>query len=222
MNEILFLLQVLCVFSCTLFALCKGKEALVSWVCLQALFANFFVLKEVSIFGLQVTCSDAFAIGSVLGLNFLREYYGKNASKLAVKLCFFSLVFFAIAAKLHVLYTPSVSDSYHSAYEAILSPAPRLLFSSLLVFFLVQKADLFLFSRLRSTKKSLSLPVRTFLALLLSELLDTILFTYIGLYGIISSPFEVITFSFLLKGMIILLLTPSTFFAKRFYQETPA
>jgi queuosine precursor transporter len=216
MNELLFIFQMGTIFLCTLGVLKLGKEALVSWICLQALLANFFVLKEISLFGLSVTGSDAFAVGGVLGLNFLREYHGKEVAKQTIKTCFYFLIFFAALSKIHLLYTPSSMDTAHSAYEKILAPAPRLLISSLLVFFIVQQVDLRIISRLKKSKAISSFTVRTVISLLLCELLDTVLFTYIGLYGIISSPVDIILVSFLVKACVIFFLTPTTWIAKRY------
>ncbi len=216
MNELLFTFQMSVIFLCTLGVLKLGKEALVSWICLQALLANFFVLKEISLFGLSVTGSDAFAVGGVLGLNFLREYYGKEIAKKTIKTCFCFLVFFALLSKVHLLYVPSAFDTTHNAYETLLSPAPRLLISSLLVFFLVQKVDLHLISRLKKSKLISSFTIRTIISLILCELLDTVLFTYIGLYGIVSSPLDIIAISFLVKVAIIFFLSPTTWLAKRY------
>ena len=58
MNEALFFVQVIVVMLFALIALRIGKEALTVWVVLQALLANLFVMKQMSFFGFEVTCSD--------------------------------------------------------------------------------------------------------------------------------------------------------------------
>ena len=223
MNELLFIFQMSVIFLCTLGVLKLGKEALVAWICLQALLANFFVLKEISLFGLSVTGSDAFAVGGVLGLNFLREYYGSAIAKKTITTAFCFLLFFALVSKLHLLYTPGAFDTAHSAYEKLLGPAPRLLFASLLVFFTIQKVDLYLISLLKKSRFISSFTLRTIFSLILCELFDTVLFTYIGLYGLISSPIDIIAVSFLIKVVIIFFLSPATWIAKRYLplKESP-
>lgn len=221
MNEIIFLIHTIVIFAFTLTALKLGKSALTSWVCLQALFANFFVLKQITLFGFHVTCSDVFAVGGILGLNLLQEYFGKEASKKATQACFFFMLFFVFLSKIHLLYTPSVEDTTQSAYSSLLSPAPRLFIASLFVFFIVQKIDLKLFSKLRSTFKTSSFGVRNCISLFSSQLLDTILFSFIGLYGIVSSLFDVIFISFLIKVTVILCLSPLAWLSKKYipYKE---
>ena len=42
------------------------------------------MLKQITLFGLNATASDIFAIGSLLGLNLLREIYGITEAKKAI------------------------------------------------------------------------------------------------------------------------------------------
>lgn len=219
MNETIFFLHAAIIFLCTLGALKLGKEALKTWVCLSALLANFFVLKQIVLFNLQVTSSDVFAVGSIFGLNLLQEYHGRESAAKAGKLCFYCLIAFALFSQIHLLYIPSPEDFTALAYAQILAPAPRLLAASLFVFFIVQKLDLHLFSKLKATFIKSSLFTRNLLSISCSQLVDTILFTFIGLYGLIASPFDVIIVSFLVKIIAIACLSPATLLAK--YWVTP-
>ncbi len=212
MNELLFLLHIVVIFICTLGCLKKGKEFLVIWICLQVILANLFVLKQVMLFGFQVTCSDAFAVGGVLGLNLLQQYHGKQQAKSAINACFCFMLLFTILAQIHLLYSPSQDDIAHTSYAALLSPSPRLFFTSLFVFFVVQKIDVALFSSL----KKAPIFARNLICLSTSQLLDTILFTFIGLYGLIAAPLDVIFVSFFIKITAITLLSPSVWVAQKF------
>jgi uncharacterized integral membrane protein (TIGR00697 family) len=213
MNELLFLIHILAALGFTLGALRLGKEALITWICLQAICANFFVLKQIVLCGFQVTCSDVFAVSGILSLNLLQEYYGQETAKKTLKTCFYFMIVFAAFSKLHLLYIPSAEDTMHAAYNTILSPAPRLLLASLFVFFLVQKIDINLFSKLQKRISSKSL--RFFISLLTADLLDTVLFTLIGLYGMVASLTDIIVVSFILKAAAAALLTPTVWLAKR-------
>ncbi len=212
MNEFLFLLHIAIIFFCTLTFLKWGKEFLFVWIALQAILANFFVLKQIMLFGFQVTCSDAYAVGTVLGLNLLQEYFGKKEANQAIKACFVFMLLFALLSKIQLFYTPSNEDTAHDSYIKLLSPSPRLFLASLLVFFTVQKIDLSLFSYL---KKSPIL-LRNLICLSSSQVLDTILFTFIGLYGLIAAPWDVIIVSSLIKLTAVGLLSPTAWVAKRF------
>src|ERR1700722_12989500 len=95
-NELTFVIHALLISASSLIALRLGTSALVSFVSTCCILANLFVIKQVSLFGLSATGSDAFTIGAVLGLNMLQEYYGKLAARTAIAINFFLLVFYAV------------------------------------------------------------------------------------------------------------------------------
>jgi queuosine precursor transporter len=216
MNEILFLLHVVIVMGFGFGALKMGKAALTAWVALQAVLANLFVIKQICFFGFHVTCSDVFAIGSIVGINLLREYYGTEAAKKALWSCFFAMLFFVSMAQFHLFYEPSSFDTTQGAFEAILSPSPRLLLASLAVFFIVQQIDLRFFSLLKEKMKWLPLSIRNAISVSSTQLLDTVLFSIFGLWGLVANLFDIVVISFLIKLFVIALMTPLIHFSKRF------
>lgn len=216
MNELIFILQLVFIILFSFCALKIGKEALITFVALQALIANLFVLKQIPFLGFHVTCSDAFAIGSFLGINLLQEYWGKESSQKAINICFFILIFFALMSGVHLLYHPTEQDRASGAYEIILSNSPRLLLTSLTAFFLMQRLDLSLFHFLKKAVPRLSLTVRSHLSLTLCQLIDTAFFSFFGLYGLVESLSDIIFVSFFIKWIIIFSLTPITVFSRKF------
>lgn len=218
MNECIFLFQIIVVLLFTLGSFRLGKTALGTWICIQALCANLFVLKQTVLFGFHVTCSDAFAIGGILSINLLQEHYGIKAAKKTIMPCFYFMLFFALLAQIHLLYIASPQDSTQTAYQAILSPAPRLFLASLFTFFVVQRIDIYLFNLMKTFKPKSSFAIRTFFSLIFSQLLDTILFTFIGLYGLVYSLYDMIFLSFFIKVLAICVLFPLTCLSKRWIQ----
>lgn len=203
MNEILFFIQIILILSFALGALKLGKGALTAWVTVQALVANLFVLKQITLFGFNVTASDAYVIGSLLGLNFLQEFYDKESAQRATWICFFFMIFFAIISQLHLHFLPSAFDYTQPAFETILTPSFRLMVASLSVFFIVQQIDIRIFAFLKSNYPKISFALRTALTLIASQLLDTVLFSFAGLYGIVASILDVIAISFAIKLITI-------------------
>ncbi len=220
MNESLFFIHILLVVGYALLALKGGKETLIAWIALQAVLANLFVLKQMFFFGFNITCSDIFAIGSILGLNFLQEFYGKAAAKQALWICFFAMGFFVIMSQIHLLYAPSDYDISNHAYQTLFSPSPRLLLTSIGCFLIVQSVDLYVFGALRTRCTRLPLFLRNGLSLTFSQLLDTALFTYIGLAGLVSHLFDIFLVSFLVKLLIIALSSPVISIAKKWVRRS--
>jgi hypothetical protein len=216
MNELLFLLHVVLVMGFGFFAFKMGRASLIAWITLQVVLANLFVIKQICFFGFHVTCSDVFAIGSIFGLNLLREYFGKEAAKTALWSCFFAMVFFVAMAQIHLFYTPSPFDTSHAAFDTVLSSSPRLLFASLSVFFIVQQIDLRLFGYLKEKCHRVPLSIRNGSCLILTQFLDTALFSVLGLWGLVASLSDIIIVSFLIKIIVIALMTPFIHFSRRF------
>ena len=203
MNELFFFLHLLLVFAFGCIALRLGKMVLLTWVAIQTILANLFVVKQIDFFKLHVTCSDVFAIGSILGLNLLQEFFGKESAKQALLSAFFSMLFFAAMSQMHLLYIPNSADTTQEAFRCLLTPAPRLFITSLLVFYLTQQLDIRVFGLLKQKMRLLPFPLRSALSTTLSQFTDTLLFSLFGLYGLVLSLSHVIVVSFLIKLIII-------------------
>jgi uncharacterized integral membrane protein (TIGR00697 family) len=216
MNEAVFFLHIIVTLLFSFGALRLGKEALIASASMQAVFANLFVLKQIDFCTLTVTCSDVYAIGGILTLNLLQEFHGKNAAHFSVKCSLFFLVFFAAMAKLHLLYEPSSFDVTHSSYSTILSSAPRILLASLTAFFFSQKIDIFLFAKIKQKLPKAPLAIRNALSMSCSQCFDTMLFTLLGLYGLVDNIWHVFILSFVIKLIVILLSTPLVALSKKF------
>src|SRR5690606_19762139 len=109
---------------------------------MMAVLANLFVVKQITLFGFDVTASDAFAIGSLLCLNFLQEYFHQEEAEKAIWSSFFLMIFFTLVSQIHLLYTPNTHDLTHSAFQTFLAFSPRLLTASIFVFFVTQQVDI--------------------------------------------------------------------------------
>lgn len=222
MNEALFFFHITAVLLFTFGALKLGKETLFGWICLQAILANLFVLKQIEFFSLTITCSDVFAVGGILGLNLLQEYFGKESAQKAARSCLFFMVFFAAMSKIHLIYNPSIADTTHRSYFTILSSAPRILFASLTTFYLVQQIDIRLFSWIKKQFPKVSLPFRNASSLFITQFLDTVLFSVLGLFGLVDNIAHIIAVSFLVKVTVILASVPLTALSKKFLSQTAA
>lgn len=214
MNEALFFLQILLIVGFAFGALKLGKEALIAWVAIQALIANLFVLKQITLLGLDVTASDAFVIGSLLGLNFLQEYFSKEEADKATWICFFFMFFFALVSQVHLLFQRSSFDTTQPAYLSILSASPRLMIASMSVFLVVQQFDIRFFAFLKTALPNAGFALRAGIVLVISQFLDTFLFSFAGLYGIVASVVDIMIISFAVKLIVIFCFTSFVKLAK--------
>ena len=217
-NEFIFILHALIIGSSVLFALRLGPEALVTFVSMCAVLANLFVIKQTTLFGFTATCSDAFIIGAVLGLNVLQEYYGKKLAQKAIWISLFSLIFYALLSQVHLLYLPGIHDTAHPHYAALLGFMPRITIASFVTYFIVQQVDYLLFGFLKKMFAGKYLAARTTASLMICQLLDTVLFSFLGLYGIIENIGDIILISYTIKMAVILLSAPFVAFSRKIYK----
>jgi len=213
LNELIFFFHIFLVSGFALGALRLGQGALVAFIALQGVLANLFVVKQMELFGLAVTCGDVFAVGAILSLNLIQEYFGRPAADGAIRVSFGALLFFALVSQVHLFYLPIGSDE---AFQAILSPIGRLTAASMATFYLVQQVDVRLFSFLKGT-----LPLRVAISLVVSQALDTVLFSFLGLYGLVESVGSIILFSFLIKCAVAFLSVPFVMLSKRVVKRVP-
>jgi uncharacterized integral membrane protein (TIGR00697 family) len=212
MNELIFFLHTLILFGATILAKRHSKEALISLIVLQAVLANLFVTKQIVLFGLTVTATDAYTIGSLIGMNLLQEFFGKESAKKILNVNTFILIFFTGMSFIQLAYKPSAHDNMHKSFFEILSISPRIFFSSILAFYLSQKLDVETFGIFR---KKFSLPIAMAISLMISQAFDTILFSYLALYGVVQSILSIIVMSYLIKLISLFTLTPLTTFLRR-------
>lgn len=217
-NELLFLIHLIIVIIATVIMTSRGKEGLISFLCVQAILANLFVIKQITLVGCAATSSDVYIVGSVFSLNLLQEYFGKETARKTIWLSFLLLLFYTIVSQIHICYLPSASDFAHTAYFALFSFMPRLTIASIGVYLAVQYFDTFFYGLLRVLLRNKFLFARNILSITVSQLLDTILFSFFGLYGIIDNLISVALISYSIKIVTMLLLVPSVLAIKKLFK----
>ncbi len=224
MNELIFLGYILFVSIASLIALRLGKEALTALICIEAVLANIFVMKQISLFNLVATASDALSVGAMLSLNLLQEYYDKASAQKAIWISFFCSLFTTIITLFHLAYIPAATDVSSHLFDALLSPLPRIAIASLSVYLAVQYLDTALYGYLKNLFHKRFFIIRNYSSLMISQLIDTILFTFLGLYGLegftnLETLVTIMFVSYIMKIIIILISVPFVRAARLFYEE---
>ncbi|MBS0289934.1 MAG: queuosine precursor transporter [Proteobacteria bacterium] len=210
LNILLFLGSCLFVTGFSLYFCRLGQNALTAWIATLSLLANSFVLKQIELFNLNATAADIFVVGSLLGLNLLQEKYGRLAAQQAMWSSFGCLLFFALASQIHLIYQPSIYDQTQSAYHLLLNSAVRIIIASLITFLIVDQLDIRLYAFLRKNFPAVSITLISALTICLSQLVDTLLFGFLGLYGIVQALGEIIIISYIIKLLAIANTVPWT------------
>ena len=214
MNELLFLLHVIVTTGAILGALRLGKEALVGTISLLFVLANILVGKQITLFGLDVTGGDVYIIGAVLGFNVLQEYYGESITKKTIWISFFISLMAMVLTQVHVWYTPNMFDTIHGAISQVFGLLPRVVTASFIAHILAQYIQLFVY-KLLQTLTTRFFMLRNMGSIIFAQLIDTILFSVLGLYGVVHSISNIIMLSFMIKVVIVLVSVPWVAVAKK-------
>lgn len=210
-NELIFLFQNLIIGCFAVIASRFGKMGLTAFVALVWIMANFLVQKEVMLFGNEVITSDGLAIGINSALLLLNYYYGQKVAQRAIGVSCFLIVFFLILSQIHLWYIPSGHDVSHPHYVALFAELPRILCTSLFVSYMSANLNLLLYGLFSRVLSFLPLAFINTASLLVSQVIDTILFAFLALYGTVSSITSIIIFSccvkFIAIGLNVFLMT---------------
>jgi len=214
-NEFCFIAQIMIITASTIALAVIGKEALVAYVGLLFVMANIFVIKQINLFGWTVTSSDAFIIGVGLSLNILQEFWGKESARKAIIISFaLSLIYLIIGACINA-YIPSSEDEAHAHLAFIMTHTTRIIIASFISYLVTQAIDIQVYGLLKKQTGGKYFVIRNYFALCLSQLIDTILFSLLGLWGIVASIGDIILVSYSVKLFAIFCMSPFLMVAKK-------
>lgn len=128
-----------------------------------------------------------FPIAYIFG-DILTEVYGYARSRRIIWIGFGSLILMAFAFTV-VQYLPPASDwPNQQAYEAILGFVPRLVFASMVAYFLGEFSNSYILAKMKIWSSGKKLWQRTISSTIAGQAVDTIVFSLIAFYGVIPLP----------------------------------
>lgn len=202
-NLVILQFHVLFICLVSLLMLRLGERALNAWLCVLAITMNLFVTKQISLGRIDVTASDAIAGCYLLGICLIQEHFGRKRAQQHVIFAFICAIAFLGLSFFHVWYTPNQYDTMHHIHWTTLACMPRIVIASLTSFLLIQLVDISIFQRLRNYFEGKYFILRTFITLLISNTLDTFIFTFLGLWGLVGNLWHIIAFSLIVKFVCV-------------------
>lgn len=216
MNEIIFLAYIFTIVISLLIAVRMGSVALCSLIATLWVVANLFVQKQIDLFGFSVTASDALIVGAMLGINVLQEFYGKEIARKMIWSGFFVLAVYVILSLIHCGYVPNHFDTTQTLFLRLLYPMPRLVIASLVAYLAAALVEYYLYGFLKSLTRGKFFVFRNYATVTVSQLIDTVIFSLIGLYGLVGNLYHVVLFSYIIKLLIVLIAAPALSCAQYF------
>ena len=163
-----------------------GKAGLQVAIATAIILANMQGPKLTVIFGLETSLGVIFYSSIFFATDVLSENYGRAEANKAVWMGFSVSVIVVLMLSLAVLYLPSqrpasaaYSADIHNAFTTIVNFTPRMVFGSLLAYLISQRFDVWVFHKIKSITGDRWLWLRNNLSTLLSQVIDTSIFTIV-------------------------------------------
>ena len=208
--ELIWLLQIPVCYSFLLLSLrFLGASGIFLFNSVAIVLANLQVLKAVSLYPFE----NPIALGTVvfsttfLGTDILSEYFDKKTAQKAILAGFIGLLFSTVLMTLTIGMAPpsgQPSSSWfienHFHLEAIFKPAPALLVSGMMAYWISQWFDVALFNRMKKKSHGRFLWLRNNVSTALSALVDNTIFSLLAWIVLATDPlpWRTVIFSYIL------------------------
>ncbi len=231
MNEGLLILSLFVLFGGTvLWYRLFGKAGLYCFTVLATITANIEVLLLVDAFGMEMTLGNILFASTFLVTDILSETEGKEAAQKAVWIGIATSLLFLVVSQSWLLYRLSSNDWAGEAFRTIFSNTPRMLLASLVVYAVTQMFDVWLYHAWWNFTKNRYGDSRRFLWLrnngstLVSQLLNTVLYTFFAFYGTYSMDtlISIVISSYVIFIVTSLADTPAVYLARAFHEKGKA
>lgn len=227
-NELLLIIMLILTYGMVLvwFAI-FGKKGLMCFNVLATVAANIEVLILVYAFGMEMTLGNILFASTFLVTDILSETAGKDYANKSVNIGILTSITFIIFSQSWLLYIPSENDFVMSSIKTIFTNTPRLMLASLLTYAIVQKFDVWLyhkwwqFTEKKFGDKKKFLWLRNNGSTLVSQFLNSLLFTFGAFYGIypMTTLISITISSYAIFFVTSLADTPVVYLARYMYSN---
>lgn len=223
-NEILLVAMLAVVYaSVLLWYRLFGETGLLCFTVFATIAANIEVLLLVDAFGMEMTLGNILFSSTFLVTDILSEVAGKKAANRAVGVGIATSLLFILVSQSWLLYQPNGNDWAFPSIQSIFSNTPRLMVASLAVYAVVQVFDVWAYHKWWAFTTRRFGDARRFLWLrnngstLLSQLLNTFLFTFAAFLGVypLETLCSIVLSSYLIFIVTALADTPAVYLARR-------
>lgn len=228
MNELLLIGSVVFIFGTVLLAFrLFGATGLYCVSVVVMILANVEALLLITAFGVEQTLGNVLFASTFLITDILSECYGKRAANRAVSLGLLVSAFFLVLSQSWLAYVPSPNDTMAPAFGQIFSTTPRMMLASFCVYAVSQFFDVWLYHRWWDLTTRLCGDRDRFLWLrnngstLVSQLVNTGLFTFIAFWGVHDLPtlVSICLSSYAIFIVTTLIDTPCVYIARKIYRR---
>lgn len=220
MNNLIFIVSVLFYLgSVLLLYKLFGKTGLYIFTVFSTILANIQVCKCVDLFGFSTTAGNVLYAATFLVTDILSERYGKKAAGRAVKYGLCVTLLWIVGTQLTLAIVPNANDYVSDSLNVVFGLVPRIAFASLVGYVCSQSIDVFLYHYIwkKTGENSTKLWVRNNFSTLISQAVDTIVFTTLAFLGTYPTGvfMSILLTTYLFKAVVALFDTPFIYLARK-------
>jgi uncharacterized integral membrane protein (TIGR00697 family) len=177
-----------------------------------------------------MTLGNVLFASTFLITDIMSENHSRKDANRAVIISTLCSVFFVLISQMWLLYTPSGNDWASGAFHTIFSSTPRIVCASLVVYLISQLTDVWLYHKWwdwckrRFGDESKGLWIRNNGSTMISQLLNTMLYTLFAFYGTYSfqTLISIFASSYVIYVITSLLDTPFVYWCRKIYRRNYA
>lgn len=223
-NELLWFLLLLANFSAILLSYrFFGKLGLYIWIPIATILANIQVLKMVDLLSIGVTLGNITYASSFLVTDILSENYGKKSATRAVFIGFFSLAATVIIMNIALMFKPNEVDFIQESLKNIFTLLPRIAMASLIAYGVSQLHDVWAYNFWKNIFPGMKfLWLRNNASTMVSQLLDSVIFTFIAFWGLLpqSEFVQILISTYVVKWIVAVIDTPFLYLARFMFNHS--
>lgn len=196
-----------------------GKAGLYVWTAFGVIVSSIEALVQCTMFSMPLTLGNALYASSFTVTDILSEKYGKREANTAVNIGLFTTLVWVAATQLIISFIPSGMDLVMPALRDIFGFVPRLSVASIFTYAVTQRVDVVLYhwwwKKTGHTDKFLWL--RNNGSTLISQFVDTVVFTMIAFLGVYDLPYVgyLCMTTYAMKVIVALFDTPCVYLARK-------
>jgi uncharacterized integral membrane protein (TIGR00697 family) len=200
-----------------------GKYGIIAIIASNVVIMNIFVLKGITLFGLDATGGNVLYASIFLGTDIISEFYGPREARKAVFVGFFISIFFLIATRFILLFEPASWDLYHPSMKQLFTPVWRITAASMAAYILSQNFDVVCYKWLKK-KLPGHLWVRNNGSTWASQIIDTGVFCTAAFAGVYELKIitDIILSTYILKIIVAAIDTPFIYLSKAIVRKRPS
>ena len=227
-NEILIIFSFILIYGgAVAFYRFFGKNGLLAFNIMATILANIEVLILVRAFGIEMTLGNVLFASTFLITDILSENHSRKDANKAVVISTLCSVFFIALSQMWLIYTPSENDWASGAFHTIFCSTPRIVCASLIVYLVSQLTDVWLYHkwwnwcRKHFNDERKGLWIRNNGSTMISQLLNTFLYTILAFYGTYSlgTLASIFISSYIIYFFTSLLDTPFVYWCRNIHDK---